>query len=252
MENFYAKIVQEFIRDNNASILVCGAGTTDTKVFGRLPYINVTMCGMDLRPGIQGKFKMLHENAEALSFGDNAFDYTIMHASIHHVRLPHKVLTELYRVSKKGFLAIESRDSVLIRITQKIGLTEEFEVKGNFPGSGVNGTDIPNYIYRWTEREVEKTIKCFDPCNKQKYYYRYGTVYPDGVGISLRKKYMINIFQPIHRCLSFIFPKQQNHFSFFVGKCTEAGGLHPWLALDSESKSVIVNREYIKNTYLNR
>lgn len=177
MENFYAKMVQEFIRDNNASILVCGAGTIDAKVFEGLPYANITMCGMDLRPGIQGNFKMLHENAEALSFGDNAFDYLIMHASIHHVRLPHKVLTELYRVSKKGFLAIESRDSVLIRITQKTGLTEEYEVKGNFPGSGVNGTDIPNYIYRWTEREVEKTIKCFDPCFKQKYYYRYGTIY---------------------------------------------------------------------------
>jgi hypothetical protein len=101
-----------------------------------------------------------------------------MRGAIHHCRLPHKVITELYRVSRKGFLAIESSDCFLIRAAQYLGLSEAYEVAGNFAGHGVNGTDIPNYIYRWTEREIEKTIKSFAPEFTHEFRYLYGSVYP--------------------------------------------------------------------------
>ncbi|MDI9257701.1 class I SAM-dependent methyltransferase [Flavobacterium sedimenticola] len=248
---FYVKNIKEFIKDQNASILICGAGASDKKVFELLSYTNVTMSGMDLRPGITGSFKQLKENAEALSFEDNAYDYCIMHASVHHTRLPHKVITELYRVSRKGFLVIEARDSFLMRATQFIGLTEEYEVKGNFPGSGVNGTDIPNYIFRWTEEEIKKTIKCYDPCYHHDFEFRYGTYYPDGEGKSSWKKVMIKMLQPIHSMVMFLFPKQGNRFAFFVKKAGLNSDLQPWLKRNEQSL-IEVDRHYIKNVYLRR
>ena len=52
-------------------------------------------------------FKWSFQNAESLSFVDDSFDYVvIMPQSITSV--PHKVLTEMYRVAKKGVLAFES------------------------------------------------------------------------------------------------------------------------------------------------
>lgn len=249
---FYLKSIKEFIPKYEASILVCGAGRSDKIVFETLQYYKVTMSGMDLRPGITGKFMQLQENAEELSFNDNAFDYCVMHASIHHTRLPHKVLTELYRVSRKGFLVIEGRDSLVIKIAQFIGLVEECEVKGNFPGSGVNGTDIPNYIFRWTEREVTKTIKCFDPCFEHKIEFRYGTYYPDGKGKSAWKRMLINLFYPWYMVVMWLFPRQQNRFAFFVNKAVHEKELQPWLYRNNQSGLIEVNRDYIKNVYLKR
>jgi ubiquinone/menaquinone biosynthesis C-methylase UbiE len=77
---------------------------------------------------------------------DKSFDDAVIHAAIHHTLLPHKVLTESYRFSRKGALAFESRDSLLIRFAERLGLTQSYEVAGNYPGMGVNGTDIPNFI----------------------------------------------------------------------------------------------------------
>ena len=248
---FYKKNLKEFIPDINASILVCGAGISDSKVFEMLSYKNVTMSGMDLREGITGRFKQLQENAEALSFEDNTFDFCVMHASVHHTRLPHKVITELYRVSSKGFLVIEGRDSLFMRLTQYIGLTEEYEVKGNFPGSGVNGTDIPNYIFRWTEKEIIKTIKCYEPRFKHRFAFRYGSYYPDGAGKSTWKRGIIKILYPLYWILKSIFPKQQNRFAFFVYKPDDKH-LLPWLYRNKQSGEIEVDRKYIKEVYLNR
>jgi SAM-dependent methyltransferase len=249
---FYLKNIQEFIPEHNASILVCGAGISDKQAFELLPYENLTMSGMDLRPGITGGFKQLNENAEELSFEDNSYDYCVMHASVHHTRLPHKVLTELYRVSRKGFLVVEGRDSMLMRLTQLIGITEEYEVRGNFPGSGVNGTNIPNYIFRWTEREIMKTIKCYEPCYRHKFEFRYGTFYPDGKGKSAWKRILIKVLYPGYKVIMSLFPRQQNRFAFFVKKACHENEIHPWLLLNSQSGLIEVDRAYIRNVYLKR
>jgi ubiquinone/menaquinone biosynthesis C-methylase UbiE len=249
---FYQNCLSEFISDKSASILVCGAGVSDALIFDKLKYTNVTFSGMDLREGITGNFKQSQQNAEAISFEDGFFDYCVMHASIHHTRLPHKVITELYRVAKKGVVFIEARDSFLMQLTEKFGLTEEFEVKGNFPGSGVNGTDIPNFIYRWTEREVIKTIRCFDPCYNPVFSFRYGANYPDGEGKSLWKRLFIKGLFPIFKGFTLLFPKQQNLFAVNIKKNNDPKNLRAWLKFDKSKGDIIVDREYIANHYLNK
>ena len=80
---------------------------------------------------------------------------------------PHQAVCEMYRVAKKTVLFIEAQDSFLMRLAVRFGLVTEYEMNairdsGGLRG-GVNDTPIPNYVYRWTEREVEKMIRSLDP-----------------------------------------------------------------------------------------
>ena len=104
---------------------------------------------------------------------DSSYDYCVAHASIHHSSQPHRAITEMYRVAK-GILLIESNDSLLMRIAVKLKLAEEYEVSAVKNGStGVDETYIPNYVYRWTEREIEKLIKSFKPNLNHEIIFKY-------------------------------------------------------------------------------
>lgn len=201
---FYVNIVRELIKNKNSSILVCGGSIEDAKVFRLLDFSNVMISGLfethdDFTPYLWQK-----ENAEFLSFIDESFDYVVMHEAIHHTQLPHKVLTELYRVAKKGILVIEGRDSLLIRLAERLGYSQEYEVAGTYHGMGVNGTEIPNYIFRWTEREVEKTIKSFSPFYKHKIIYRYGSLYPNGPDLNKSQKLTLYLLRPFYYLLTLV------------------------------------------------
>ncbi len=42
----------------------------------------------------------------------------------------------------------------------------------------MNNSDIPNHVYRWTEREFEKTVRSYDPTGPQNFEYFYGLNLP--------------------------------------------------------------------------
>ena len=55
--------------------------------------------------------------------------------------------------------------------------SEEYElsaVKKNINTGGVDNTNVPNYVYRWTEREIIKLIKSYKPEINHKIYFDYG------------------------------------------------------------------------------
>ena len=49
-----------------------------------------------------------------------------------------------------------------MRVAQRLGVVDEYELTAvadnGLPAGGVRNSPVPNYVYRWTEREVEKTI----------------------------------------------------------------------------------------------
>ena len=75
--------------------------------------------------GFKENINLFKSDLRDLSFKDKSFDYTITNATIHHIDLPHKAITELYRVAIKGVLIIESNDSLIMRLATKIKLAEE-------------------------------------------------------------------------------------------------------------------------------
>ncbi|MCG8607896.1 class I SAM-dependent methyltransferase [bacterium] len=104
------------------------------------------------------------QDAENLTYDNDAFDYAICHAVLHHCYSPHRAMLEMYRVSKKGIVMFEARDSLLMRLAVSLGLPEEYERSAiNGDHGGVRNSSIPNFVYRWTEREIIKTIATYDP-----------------------------------------------------------------------------------------
>ena len=137
-------------------------------------------------------------------------------ATIHHVDQPHKAITEMYRVANKGVLIIESNDSLTMRIACKLKLAETFEVSSinhEKNSGGLLDTGIPNYVYRWTEREILKLLKSYDPSNVNYVEFRYTN---DLVNLKSKKIFkIIIIFAKIY---FYIFKKQQNCLSIFINK----------------------------------
>lgn len=246
---FVKKTIEEFIPDKDASILVCGSAQSERDILSELGYSNCFFTGMDLREKVSAGIASEFENVESLSFDDDSFDFALIKDTVHHTALPSKVLTELFRVSRNGYLVVEGRDSMLIRVASRLALTEQFEVAGNFSGHGVNGTDIPNFIFRWTEREVEKTLKSFAPHFNHHVDYRYHSNYPDGHGFRLAGRVIVVLLKPVYLLFTALFPRQQNLMAFFVTKPRTPDDLKPWITVDPNSEELIVDREWIKTSY---
>ena len=255
---FYSSVLEKRLVDKNASILICGGGSLDRQTFINLGYSNVTVSNLDTRASVDefAPYKWDYQDAQSLSYDDDTFDYVVIHAAIHHASMPHKVLLEMYRVSKLGFLAFEARDSFLMKIVTKLNLTQEYEHAAVFYNDclygGVNNTEIPNYVYRWTEREIEKTIQSFAPICKHTFLYDYGSAYPCTPQLELKnglKVAILAFMKPFYLIFSKIFYKQQNQFAFYVSKPLDNSELFPWLLRDSTSGSFKFNKEWASNRY---
>lgn len=218
-DKFYEKQLLKFVKNKNSKILVLGAGSLDKKIFKELNYKNVSFS--NLENTIEENLNYF-ENIHDIKLSDNKFDYCVAHACIHHSSKPHTAILELYRVSSKGVLIIEANDSFLSRFACEFNLSEEYElsaVEKNKTTGGVDNTDIPNYVYRWTEREVIKLMKSYKPQIKHKIFFDYG--YQIKFTNSLIIKFAFKIFFSLFR-------KQQNLFSIFIDKDIENIEYNKW------------------------
>jgi SAM-dependent methyltransferase len=255
---FYKKVVEEQIKLKTASILVCGGGVLDKTVFNELGFQDVTITNLDTRigPDDYAPFKWKFENAESLTYEDASFDYVVIHAAIHHASLPHKLLIEMYRVAKKGVLAFESRDSLTMRVLEYFNMTQIYEHAAVYYNDcqygGRNNTDIPNFVYRWTEREVEKTIQTYAPYYPHKYVYKYGTAFPCTPELESKGAFKIiflKITRPLYWLFIKIFENQQNLFAFYVEKPLTNETLFPWLIFDEKEGKIKFNKDWGKKQY---
>lgn len=255
---FYKKVVQELIKSKSASILVCGGGVLDKTVFEELGFQDVTISNLDTRigPNDYAPFKWKFENAEALSFADGTYDYVVIHAAVHHASLPHKLLIEMYRVAKIALLAFESRDSLTMRVLEHFNMTQVYEHAAVYYNDcqygGRNNTDIPNFVYRWTEREVEKTIQTYAPYFQHKYVYKYGTAFPCTPALEAKgsmKKLFLTLVRPLYWVFTKLFEKQQNLFAFYVEKPSTQESLFPWLTKDENNHKIIFNKTWGDKKY---
>jgi ubiquinone/menaquinone biosynthesis C-methylase UbiE len=236
---FYRNTIDKWIENKNSSILVVGGGDTDYEVLRGLGYTNVVISNLDSR--LSGDefapYQWSFQKAEELSYAEAEFDFVLVHAALHHCESPHRALLEMYRVAKIGLIAFESRDSLLMQFLVKISLTPDYEDiavyynDGKF--GGVNNTEIPNYIYRWTEREIEKTISSYAPFAKHYFLYQYGNDVPASAIMERKslKKIIILLVKPFYQVFVILFPKQQNLFAFCVKKPTLPNDLYQWLQI---------------------
>jgi hypothetical protein len=69
----------------------------------------------------------------------------------------------MLRVSRRGALIFENRDSFLLNVAKTLGYTVDYELEAvtanKFIAGGARNGPIPNFVYRWTEKEVIKNRK---------------------------------------------------------------------------------------------
>ena len=219
-ENFYKKQIVKNIKNKNSKILVLGAGKLDQKVFFELNYNNVTFTNIEnSKEKDLNYFKNIHD----INLKDNSYDYCVAHACIHHSSKPHLAILELYRVCSEGALIVEANDSLLSRLACKLGFSEEYElsaIQKNIISGGVDNTNVPNYVYRWTEREVIKLMKSFRPDLRHNIFFDYGHQ------IKFTNSKIINL---LFNIFFMIFKKQKNLLSIYINKNIKNLQFNDWI-----------------------
>ena len=144
---------------------------------------------------------------------------------LHHCGSPHRGLLEMYRVAGRSVLVFENRDSLTMRLAVKLGLARDFEFEAvidhGYVHGGYRNTGVPNAVYRWTEREVRKTLASFDPAHALPLRFFYGLRPPreriDAIGNPLARWLVKACLIPFS-LFARLFPGQANEFGWFIDK----------------------------------
>jgi len=212
---FYGQVIDAWLPVRAASILIVGAEQNDVDLFLARGFANVTLLNLQSAPvTMPAGWKFVVGNG----------------------RSPHSILLEMYRTSIKTTIFIEARDSLLMKAVERCGLTQSYELtavhyNGGTSG-GVDDTAVPNYVYRWTEREVEKTIASYAPHCNHAFDYRYGLDLPQTPAVLMHaplRTAFIRAIRPLAWLLGVLLPRQQNLFAAQIQKKQGDMQLKPWL-----------------------
>jgi SAM-dependent methyltransferase len=249
-------LVQRGVLSRDMRLLVACGGTYDRDVLIGLGFANVTISNLDtrLRGDEFAPYSWSSQDVENLTFSDGEFDFALVHNGLHHCFSPHRGLLELYRVARLGVLAFEPRDTFLVRLGVKLNFGQQYEIAAvshnGLEFGGVGNTRIPNYVYRWTEREFEKTIESYAPYGQHRFFYRYAMRVNWSRLRGMRNKvFALTVIAslPLMRVVFSVFPRQANGFAFAVQKPQLPAQLHPWLKLTDGQVSP--NRAWLDARY---
>jgi ubiquinone/menaquinone biosynthesis C-methylase UbiE len=244
MGDFYVDTLRQLVRENrlrpDMRILVLCGGRQDQEALQQAGFSNVTIANLDTRMTGQefAPYAWSFQDAENITFADNEFDFGIVHNGLHHCYSPHGALLELYRVSKFGVLIFEPRDNWFTRLGVRLNFGQDYEVAAVFGNActfgGVRNTEVPNYVYRWNEREVEKAINCYYPYGRNRFRYFYHLRPPWERLQMMRNKFWLTAIiaaYPLLLLYTLLFPRQSNNFAFAAFKPAIPQDLHPWIQM---------------------
>lgn len=242
MRDLYSDVLidllsRSVLRRDMRVLVLCG-GKRDQGALQNVGFKHVTISNVDsrMRGDEYAPFQWSFQDAEKVDYPDESFDFCIAADGLHHCQSPHRALLELYRVARVGLLVLEPRDNLLTRIAVRLGYGQEYEAAavhanaGDF--GGVRNTEVPNYVYRWTEREIEKTINSYAPWGKHQFLYWYKLRVPWPALRMRRNKaklLLTSMAFPVLRVFTWIFPGQSNNFGFAVLKPRIPADLQPWI-----------------------
>lgn len=245
--DFYRRVLNSLLKEGSLTLddnvlVVCG-GTFDIQTLRDMDFRNVTISNLDDRYDEECKpFAWVKQDAEQMTMPDQSCDWAFVHAGLHHCGSPHKAMTEMYRVSRKGIVVIEARDSMLMRCAARLGFTVCYELEAvctnDWVRGGLRNGAVPNYIYRWTEREVRKTIESAYPHKVNDVRFFYAMRHPfDRINMSgLPKRVAAKLLWLGVLAFQKLLPKQCNSFGFVI----QDVGLKPWMTSDGSA----IRRDY--------
>ena len=216
-------------------VLAVCAGRRERDLLADRGFPLVTITNLEAE-GDMAPFAWSRQDAQHLRFPDESFDFALVVAGLHHCASPHAALAEMYRVARKGVLAVEARDSVLTKTAVRFGLASDYELSAvaahEYRAGGVNDTSVPNHVYRWTEAEFRKTIRSADPTGEPSFRFFYALDVPERNPIS-------SVAGPALTALARVFPRLSNTIAMVA--------LHPvrlWPWLTRKGAQVAFDRGY--------
>jgi SAM-dependent methyltransferase len=260
MEAFYNEVLQDLLYTNvlrrKMRILVVCGGPTDKEALlhcgfqrGVISNLDVRVNGSEFHP-----FEWSRQDAEKLSFEDNSFDFCVVHSGLHHCYSPHRALLEMYRVASKGLLMFEPYDNLVTRLGVLLKFGQEYEHAAVFYNDcsygGVSNSSIPNYVYRWTEQEIVKTVNAWAPYGKHtfRFFHKMRIPWDQLRGRKNRRFYYATLLlSPVLKAVNLVLPKQGNNFAALVLKPEFPRDLHPWLLW--EGNTLRVNASWLAERY---
>jgi ubiquinone/menaquinone biosynthesis C-methylase UbiE len=240
------------------SILVVAGGLTDRACLLEAGFTNVVISNLDTQEASAEyhPYRWTCLDAEKLTLDDASFDWVIVHAGLHHLSVPAAGVCEMFRVARKGILCFESRDSWAMKIARRLALTADYELEPSFLSGGRFGGyrngPIPNYVYRWTEREFEKVVKSYQPAYHVTFRYFYGLQVPlqrFAMGRSYAFRIAGRLLHAMSAVLPYALPRQGNQFAMVAMK-TDV--LQPWLRSENGNLRFCEDgmaKKYDKNKY---
>jgi SAM-dependent methyltransferase len=260
MQDFYDEVIAQLLRagvlDTAMKVLVVCGGQTDKAVLLRSGFRDVVISNIDSRAENQDftPYTWSYQDVERLSFADGSFDFCLVHSGLHHCYSPHRGLLEMYRVARKGLLLFEPYDSITTRLGVRLHIGQEYEHAGVFCNrchhGGVSNTSIPNYVYRFTEQEIIKTVSCHAPHARHEFRFFHRMRVPWTQLRKRRNKALyraVRLAQPALKLLETCAPKQTNNFAALVLKPDLPRALHPWLR--QEGGSIRLNDKWVATRY---
>lgn len=258
--DFYVDVLRRLLRAGELStstrvLVVCG-GTHDRDALLACGFRDVTVSNLDerMRGDEFAPFAWSFQDAERLSLPHGAFDVVVAHNGLHHCRSPHRALCEMHRVARQGVLVFEPFDGLLSRLAVRAGMGQEYEVAAVFDNGftfgGVQNTAVPNFVYRWTEAEVRKTVASLAPEGRHRFRFFHAVRLPLGrlrVARGLTLPLAIAAVLPVLALARLVAPRLANNFAFWIGKPRLPDDLHPWLRLDGETAAP--DREWFARRY---
>lgn len=154
--------------DLGASTLILGGSQDDVASLRQVGFEDITLSNLEGRfagSDATNSVKVIAGDAEDLDLPDGSYDLIFVHAVLHHCRSPHRALCEMLRVARRHVVMLEPNDSSSMRLLVRLGLSFPYEiaavVSNEYRLGGVRDTNVPNFIYRWDEDEVVKTVSAF-------------------------------------------------------------------------------------------
>jgi SAM-dependent methyltransferase len=182
-------IIRRFVEacnvDTREPVLVVGGGQEDFEMLTACGFSQIVMSNLDAT--------MMALDAENIALRDDSYPVVFAHAVLHHCRSPQRALGEMVRVSRKHVFFLEPNDSWALRLLVRLGYSFPYELAAvadnEYVRGGLRNGPIPNYIYRWTRRDVEKSVCAYHPERALDVQaYTYWDSYVDENDLLLRKE----------------------------------------------------------------
>jgi SAM-dependent methyltransferase len=185
-------VIQSFMKrlnvDASQPVLVVGGGQEDLDILSACGFQKIVMSNLGSTE--------LSLDAEDIALPDNSYPLVFAHAVLHHCRCPQRAVGEMLRVAQKHVFFVEPNDSLALRTLVRLGFSFPYELAAvadhEYASGGMRNGAIPNYIYRWTGREVEKSVAAYHPERQCRVYpHAYWDFYVNENDLLVRKETLV-------------------------------------------------------------